>query len=102
MQTNVQVLLRVLDGHQPLADAVAAPRWVSGMPRRAPDDDTLYLETGLAPIAAELAALGHSVELVDAALDDHFGNCTIVRHNATGTAHEAAADSRRAGYAAAL
>jgi gamma-glutamyltranspeptidase/glutathione hydrolase len=100
VQTNLQVLIEVLDRGSDLQAAVTRPRWVNGMPRRAPDDRTLYLEAGLATQAEALRAGGHAVEVADSHLDDHFGNCTVVARSATGDAHFAAADHRRAGHAA--
>jgi gamma-glutamyltranspeptidase len=70
------------------------------MPRRAPDDRTVYLEAGLAEQADALRAAGHPVEVVDPQLGDQFGNCTVVARRAAGDAHFAAADHRRAGHAA--
>ncbi len=99
VQTNLQVLLGVLDGDDDLQEAVARPRWVSGLPRRARDDDTLYLEQGLRGAARELRHLGHRVEVVEAEASDHFGNCTVVARGADGSWHAAAADHRRAGHA---
>lgn len=100
VQTNLQVLIDVLDRGNGLQAAVTRPRWVNGVPRRAPDDRTVYLEAGLAEQAGPLRATGHAVEVADPHLDDHFGNCTVVARNATGDAHFAAADHRRAGHAA--
>lgn len=100
VQTNLQVLIELLDRKSGLQAAVSRPRWVNGMPRRAPDDRTVYLEAGLAAQAAPLRASGHAVEVAETRLDDHFGNCTIVARDAAGAAHFAAADHRRAGHAA--
>lgn len=97
VQTNVQVLTRIIDGGVSLQDAVSAPRWVHGMPRSSADDDTLYVEPGLGDLAAGLVALGHQVEVIDAASSDRFGNCTVVsRHD---DVLGAAADHRRGGKA---
>lgn len=100
VQTNLQVLIDVIDRGNGLQAAVSRPRWVNGMPRRAVDDRTIYLESGLADQAADLRAKGHPVEVVDPQLGDQFGNCTVVARSAGGTAHLAAADHRRAGHAA--
>jgi gamma-glutamyltranspeptidase/glutathione hydrolase len=97
VQTNLQVLTRLIDRGEPVGRAVAAPRWVHGMPRAAADDDSLYLEEGLAPIAGRLGELGHVVELVDGGGSDRFGNCTVVADR--GGVLEAAADHRRGGEA---
>ncbi|HRE03057.1 MAG TPA: gamma-glutamyltransferase, partial [Ilumatobacteraceae bacterium] len=98
VQTNLQVLLGVLDQGRDLQAAVDVPRWVHGMPRVAPDDQTLYLEPELIPLEPPLHALGCATEIVDAELHDHFGNCTIVGRDAEGTL-SAASDHRRAGAA---
>jgi hypothetical protein len=68
------------------------------VPRRSPEDRTLYLEAGLSGLARPLRELGHDVEIVPAQLDDMFGNCSVVGRRADGT-HVAAADHRRAGHA---
>jgi gamma-glutamyltranspeptidase len=67
------------------------------MPRASADDDALYLEEGLAPLAGRLCELGHVVEVVDAGGSDRFGNCTVVAER--GGVLEAAADHRRGGEA---
>ena len=85
VQTNLQVLIDVIDRGRPLPAAVSRPRWVNGMPRRSPDDRTVYLEPGLAAQAGALRASGHPVEVVDAQLDDQFGNCTVVARARTAT-----------------
>ena len=100
VQTNLQVLLNLLDDGEPLQAAIDRPRWVSGLPRRAPDDQTLYLEPALADIADALSERGHVVEVVDSTMNDHFGNCSVVGHDADTGVHLAAADARRAGHAA--
>jgi gamma-glutamyltranspeptidase / glutathione hydrolase len=100
VQTNLQVLIDVIDRGHALQAAVSRPRWVNGMPRRSPDDRTVYLEAGLAAQADALRASGHPVEVADAQLDDQFGNCTVVARSADGDAHFAAADHRRSGHAA--
>jgi gamma-glutamyltranspeptidase / glutathione hydrolase len=97
VQTNLQILTSVIDRGVPVGQAVIAPRWVHGMPRAAADDDALYLEEGLAPIADRLGELGHVVEVVDAGGSDRFGNCTVVADR--GGVLEAAADHRRGGEA---
>ena len=99
VQTNLQVLVDVLDRDSDPQAAVARPRWVNGMPRVAPDDTTLYLESALGASASALTERGHVVEIVDTELDDHFGNCTVVGRSADGEHHIAVADERRAGHA---
>lgn len=97
VQTNLQVLTRLIDRGEPVQHAVTAPRWVHGMPRAATNDDALYLEQGLAALAGPLRSLGHTVEVVDAAGNDRFGNCTVVAER--DGVLEAAADHRRGGEA---
>ena len=98
IQTNLQVLVRLIDRGAGLPAAVAAPRWVHGMPRSSADDDTFYIEPELAHLAPGLAARGHLVEVVSGESTDRFGNCTVVGVTADGV--EAAADHRRGGKAA--
>jgi len=95
VQTNLQVLLRAIDGGEDLQSAVAAPRWVHGMPRVAPEDDTTYLEEPLAAHADELRRRGHAVTVVPPGIDDHFGSCTVAGSDTDRTGHVAAADHRR-------
>jgi gamma-glutamyltranspeptidase/glutathione hydrolase len=97
VQTNVQLLARLIDGHEELQPAVSAPRWVHGTPRSSNDDECLYLEPGLAHLEGGLAARGHDVVVVDGADSDRFGNCTVVSRD--GDRLEAAADPRRGGKA---
>lgn len=97
VQTNLQVLTRMIDRRTSVQDAVSAARWVHGMPRETLDDDALYVEPGLAPLADALADRGHNVEIIDAESSDRFGNCTVVARH--GDVLEAAADHRRGGKA---
>lgn len=97
VQTNLQVLARIVDHDDDLQAAIDHPRWVHGMPRVSPTDDTLYLESGLAHHAAALAARGHRTETLDSDNDDHFGSCTIVE--IVRGRPRAAADHRRSACA---
>jgi gamma-glutamyltranspeptidase/glutathione hydrolase len=97
VQTNAQVLLRLIDREETLQAAVSAPRWVHGLPRSSADDQTLYLEPDLTYLEEGLGGLGHSVEVVDGEPSDRFGNCTVVARH--GVHLEAAADHRRGGRA---
>jgi gamma-glutamyltranspeptidase/glutathione hydrolase len=97
VQTNVQVITRLLDRGCGLQEAVSEPRWLHGLPRSAADDDSLYLEEGLAHLASALGGRGHTVEVVGDSNSDRFGNCTVVTRR-MGTL-EAAADHRRGGTA---
>lgn len=97
VQTNLQVLVQLIDRRHALQASVTAPRWVHGMPRSSADDESLYIEPGLAPLRDDLARRGHVVEVVDAESSDRFGNCTAVLQHG-GVVH-AAADHRRGGTA---
>jgi gamma-glutamyltranspeptidase/glutathione hydrolase len=97
VQTNLQVLTRLIDRGERLQDAVTEPRWVHGMPRVSADDDSLYLETGLAHLEPALAGHGHVVEVLGDSDGDRFGNCTVVARR--GDEVEAVADHRRGGRA---
>jgi gamma-glutamyltranspeptidase/glutathione hydrolase len=97
VQTNLQVLTRLIDRGADLQHAVSEPRWVHGMPRASTDDDSLYLESGLAHLEPALADHGHAVEVLGDSDSDRFGNCTVVARR--GDAIEAAADHRRGGKA---
>lgn len=101
VQTNLQVLVNMVDFGFDVQDAVDQPRWVSGKPRRSPPDNTLYLESSIAPATVEaLTRLGHEVEQLPGTQDDHFGNCTVIATNTQGEA-SAAADKRRGAAAVA-
>ena len=102
VQTNLQVLIRVLDGDHGLQRAVTAPRWVNGMPRVSPSDTTLYVEPGLSELVTPLTERGHQVTLIAEEISDHFGNCTVVGRSSSADHHTAAADHRRHGAAQAF
>ncbi len=98
IQTNLQVLLRAIDGGEDVQSAIAAPRWVHGMPRVSPEDDTVYLEEALGHHAEELRRRGHAVTVMPPGDDDHFGSCTVAGSTPTTTppaGHVAGADHRR-------
>jgi gamma-glutamyltranspeptidase / glutathione hydrolase len=100
VQTNLQVLVNVLDFGMDVQTAVDEPRWISGLPYRGENDRTLYLEPAFPSQTAEaLRSLGHTValgvELGDQA--DPFGNCTVIAQR-SGT-FQGAADSRRDAFA---
>jgi gamma-glutamyltranspeptidase/glutathione hydrolase len=100
MQTNLQVLINVLHRGDDLQAAIDHPRWLSGMPRVSPEDDTLYLESTFAPDAdRRLADLGHRVEVFFEDADDYFGSCTAVARSGDGEIVSAAADHRRSAQA---
>jgi gamma-glutamyltranspeptidase/glutathione hydrolase len=99
VQTNLQLIVNVLDFGLDMQAAVDAPRWVSGSPT--PGDTTLYLEPRFAPALADaLRARGHTVALADGGADDErFGSATLLsRDPATGT-YSGGADPRREAHA---
>lgn len=94
VQTNLQVILGLVDDGLDLAASVGRSRWVNGLPRRAPDDDTLYVEWDFdVDAVSELTAKGHRIEVSGPDSDDHFGACTIVERGPLGCG--AVADHRR-------
>ena len=99
IQTNLQVLVEIIDRGRDLAQAIDRPRWVHGMPRTSATDDTVYIEAALAEHGAALRARGHHVEVLDGDKDDQFGSCTMVAANAN--TRIAAADRRRSAAAVA-
>ena len=99
IQTNLQVLVEIIDRGSDLEQAIDRPRWVHGMPRTSPTDDTVYVEAALADLGTALAERGHRVEVLDGDKDDQFGSCTMVA--ATENTRNAAADRRRSATAVA-
>jgi gamma-glutamyltranspeptidase/glutathione hydrolase len=100
VQTNLQVLVNVLDFGMDVQTAVDAPRWISGLPYRGENDQTLYLEPEVSPQTAEaLQRAGHIVQHGIEAGDqaDPFGNCTVIARS-HGT-FQGAADARRDAFA---
>jgi gamma-glutamyltranspeptidase/glutathione hydrolase len=96
VQTNLQVLVNILDFGMDVQTAVDEPHWISGLPYRGQNDQTLYLEAAF-PLGtvSSLRDLGyvveHGVQRGDQA--DPFGNCTVIaRSNGT---FQGASDSRR-------
>jgi gamma-glutamyltranspeptidase/glutathione hydrolase len=99
VQTNLQVLVNVLDYGMDVQAAVDQPRWISGLPYRGENDRTLYLEPEFSQATIEaLAAAGHQVQVgVDEGEQaDPFGNCTVIARRGT---LNGAADSRRDAFA---
>ncbi|MET7998929.1 gamma-glutamyltransferase family protein [Amycolatopsis sp. NPDC005232] len=95
-QTNVQVLLRVLAGASP-AEAVAAPRVLSGQLFPGDADDQLHVEEHFgADVIAELRRLGHKVKLVPAH-DEMMGHAHAILID--GDRVQAGADPRSDGAA---
>ena len=99
-QTNLQVLVDLLDfGADPQA-AIDRPRWLRGLPRRGADDRTVYLEAGIGPDVAErLRAAGHPVEDAPAGGAEAFGNCTVITRDQRTGGLLAGSDSRRGSQA---
>jgi gamma-glutamyltranspeptidase / glutathione hydrolase len=100
VQTNLQVLVNVLDFGMDVQTAVDAPRWISGLPYRGENDQTLYLEPEFPVDTAEaLQRAGHSVQRGIEAGDqaDPFGNCTVISR--THGTFQGAADMRRDAFA---
>jgi gamma-glutamyltranspeptidase/glutathione hydrolase len=99
VQTNLQVLVNVLDYGMDVQTAVDQPRWISGLPYRGEGDRTLYLEPEFSPeIVEALTAAGHQVQVgVDEGEQaDPFGNCTVIARRDT---LQGAADFRRDAFA---
>jgi gamma-glutamyltranspeptidase/glutathione hydrolase len=100
VQTNLQVLVNVLDFGMDVQTAVDAPRWISGLPYRGENDQTLYLEPELSPQTADVLQraghlVQHGIEAGDQA--DPFGNCTVIAR--THGTFQGAADARRDAFA---
>lgn len=99
VQTNLQVLVDIIDHGRDLEHAIDHPRWVHGMPRTSAVDDTVYLEAGLVEHREALARKGHQVTVLDGDKDDQFGSCTLVSTDSH--TRKAAADRRRSAAAVA-
>lgn len=102
VQFNLQVIVNVLEVGMSLGDAVRAPRWLSGAPRRPEPNDDLYLERGFrAGTADEMRRRGHKVTETNPEDSDLFGSVVLVGQDDSGSLL-AAADHRReaasAGY----
>lgn len=98
-QTNVQVLLRVLAGESP-ADAVAAPRVLSGQIFPNDEDDQLHMEESFGTeVIDEIRRLGHNVKVVPAH-DEMMGHAHAILIDG-GQVH-AGADPRSDGSAETL
>lgn len=95
-QTNVQVLQRVLAGASP-AEAVTAPRALSGQIFPDDADDQLHVEEDLgAEVIIELRRLGHNVKVVPAH-DEMMGHAHAILIE--GDEVQAGADPRSDGSA---
>jgi len=97
-QTNLQVISRVLDSGLDIQAAIDRPRWLRGLPRRGPEDKTVYLEPGFAPeVAVALRAAGHPVEDAPSGGIEPFGGASVIQRRSG--ALFAASDARRGGSA---
>jgi gamma-glutamyltranspeptidase/glutathione hydrolase len=99
VQTNLQLLVAVLDFGLDVQAAVDAPRWVSGS--RVPGDETLYLEPRFPPaLVDELRALGHQVAVVDGKENsERFGSATLIGVDRLHGVYSGGADPRRQAHA---
>jgi gamma-glutamyltranspeptidase/glutathione hydrolase len=99
VQTNLQLLVDVLDFGLDVQAAVDAPRWASGSPT--PDDTTLYLEPRFPPeTAAALRARGHVVAIADTGADgERFGSATLIGVDRASRTYSGGADPRREAHA---
>ena len=101
-QTNFQVIANLVDGGMGLQDAIDAPRWLSGAPRRPGADLRLHLEPALGPETTQrLRDRGHDAVLTGPDDVELFGSMTAVGLAADGSPF-AAADRRREATAAIL
>lgn len=101
-QTNFQMIVNLVDSGMGLQDAVDAPRWLSGAPRRPGADQRLHLEPALGLEAAQqLRDRGHEAVLTGPDDVELFGSMTAVGLAADGSPF-AAADRRREATAAIL
>ena len=98
-QTHVQLLNRIVDQRMGLAEALAAPRWISGSVDGR-DAHTLRVESrfGSETIDA-LARMGHRVEVGDA-WDHAVGHTNAIALDGAGGFFTAATDPRADGAAA--
>ena len=100
-QISAAVLTRAMDLGMPLADALAAPRWVLGRAWGDQSPTTLKLERRFPEAtAAGLRAFGHDVEWFDE-WSGYMGHAGVIRIAADG-AMDAGSDPRSDGAAAAL
>ncbi|HZU62470.1 MAG TPA: gamma-glutamyltransferase [Novosphingobium sp.] len=98
-QTQAAVFSRHVWHGLPLADAIAAPRWLLGR-TWGEDSTSLKLEEGFAPeLYAQLAAAGHQVEILPAC-NSTMGHAGAVLRHPDGLI-EGASDPRCDGMAAA-
>ena len=100
VQFNFQVIVNVLQSSMGFREAVAAPRWLSGAPRRPEPNDGLYLEEGFSVgLAERLRERGHPPQSASSDDSDLFGSVTMVGREPSGSLL-AVADHRREATAA--
>jgi len=100
VQTNLQVLVNILDLHLDVQEAIEAPRWSSKpgtLPRNENDQYELHLENRFSQdVFARLSKKGHEVRLVE---PWSIGGLQIIQLNSANGIISAGADPRRDGYA---
>ncbi len=102
VQVNFQVIVNVVDTGMGLQDAVDAPRWLSGAPRRPEPNQNLYIEQGIDDAAADaLRLLGHEITTTTPEDSDLFGSVVLVGKEKSGRLL-GAADHRREATTAAV
>jgi gamma-glutamyltranspeptidase / glutathione hydrolase len=95
VQSNLQVIANVYDAGLDVQQAIDAPRWLSGAPRRPEPNDHLFLEPGFpTELRDALTARGHKIAEPDEVSSDLFGSCIAVGRSSGGALY-AAADHRR-------
>ncbi len=99
VQTNLQLIVHMLDFGLDVQATVDAPRWVSGSPT--PGDTILYLEPRFPPgFAAQLEARGHTVTVADTGADgERFGSATLIAVDGASGTYSGGADPRREAHA---
>ncbi len=98
-QTHVQLLNRIVDQRMDIAQALAAPRWISGS-TDGRDSRTLHIESRFGDETIDaLARMGHEVE-VGEAWDDVVGHTNAIAIDEAGGFFTAATDPRSDGAAA--
>src|SRR5579859_4371814 len=101
-QTGLQLLNGLLDFGLGLQATIEAPRWAHGAPGGRYAATALVLESRFGqPVAAELAARGHEVEMADA-VDPVMGTVQMIHVDAQHGCYVAVTDPRGDGVALAI